>query len=148
MQDTMTRQLNVHDRCEHSILHVQWIRDCCGIQESAARASHKCYSRVRHFGRVFDSPVQSGCMLRATCAASMTLHWDLPHAHLSYNRMTRVRAPSVRIPTSSTSSALTEWKRRCALQRSSQARPARVPADACSHAACSRPLHLLLSWLA
>ena len=97
--------------------HVQWIGDCCAMWESVA-ASNKCHSRVRRFGMVFDSPVQRGCMLRAIryvcylvlsdmCATSMTLgstYLEL-HTRPTNDRTARVRAPSVRIPTCSSSSA-------------------------------------------
>ena len=47
-------------------LHLLSIQDCLA-------ATHKCHSRVRHFGRVFDLPVQSGSMPSAMRAASITL---------------------------------------------------------------------------
>ena len=130
---------------------------CCSLillsTQQYLAATHKCHSRVRHFGRVFDLPVQSGSMLSAMCQCALHPSNGDPSScaltpnYPKYDRTARVRAPSVRIPTSSTSSALTEWKR-CALQRSNQGLACRMPAEACSPAACSTPLHLPLSWLA
>lgn len=84
-----------------SYMHV--VDSGCRFKQDRPDASSKCYSRVRHFGGVFYSPVQ---MTHGMCHGSTASLGDdmTAYSRRCSDRTARVRAPSVWIPTSLSSS--------------------------------------------